>query len=38
MVEGQTHYSVDLIVDSFAVLAKTKVKTVEDGMQKRPCS
>ena len=33
MVEGQTHYSVDLIADSFAVLAKAKVKTVEDDMQ-----
>ena len=32
-VEGQTHYSVDLIADSFAVLAKAKVKTVEDDMQ-----
>ena len=33
MVEGQTHYSVDLIADSFAILAKAKVKTVEDDMQ-----
>ena len=32
-VEGQTHYSVDLIADSFAILAKAKVKTVEDHMQ-----
>ena len=32
-VEGQTYYSVDLIADSFAVLAKAKVKTVEDDMQ-----
>ena len=32
-VEGQTHYSVDLIADSFAILAKAKVKTVEDDMQ-----
>ena len=33
MVEGQTQYSVDLIADSFAVLAKAKVKTVEDDME-----
>ena len=33
MVEGQTHYSVDLIADSFAILAKAKVKAVEDDMQ-----
>ena len=32
-VEGQTHYSVDLIADSFAILAKAKAKTVEDDMQ-----
>ena len=32
-VEGVTHYSVDLIADSFAILAKAKVKTVEDDMQ-----
>ena len=32
-VDGQTHYSVDLIADSFAILAKAKVKTVEDDMQ-----
>ena len=32
-VEGQTHYSVDLIADSFAILAKARVKTVEDDMQ-----
>ena len=32
-VEGETRYSVDLIADSFAVLAKAKVKTVEDDMQ-----
>ena len=32
-VEGQTHYSVDLIADSFAILAKAKVRTVEDDMQ-----
>ena len=32
-VEGQIHYSVDLIADSFATLAKAKVKTFEDDMQ-----
>ena len=32
-VEGETRYSVDLIADSFALLAKAKVKTVEDDMQ-----
>ena len=32
-VEGQTHYSVDLIADSFAILAKAKVKTVGGDMQ-----
>jgi len=32
-VEGETRYSVDLIADGFAVLAKAKVKTVEDDMQ-----
>ena len=32
-VEGQTHYSVDLIADSFAILAKAKVKTVDADMQ-----
>jgi single-strand DNA-binding protein len=32
-VEGETHYSVDLIADSFAILAKAKVRTVEDDMQ-----
>ena len=32
-VEGQTHYSIDLIADSFAILAKAKIKTVEDDMQ-----
>ena len=28
-----THYSVDLIADGFAILAKAKPKTVEDDMQ-----
>ena len=32
-VEGETRYSVDLIADSFAVLAKARVKTVEADMQ-----
>ena len=32
-VEGQTHTSVDLIADCFAILAKAKVKTVDDDMQ-----
>lgn len=32
-VEGETRYSVDLIADGFAVLARAKVKTVEDDMQ-----
>ena len=30
---GETCYSVDLIADGFAILAKAKVKTVEDDMQ-----
>ena len=38
MVEGQTRYSVDLIADSFAIIAKTKIKTVEEVMQDRPSS
>ena len=32
-VEGHTHYSVDLIADGFAILAKAKPKTVENDMQ-----
>ena len=32
-IEGQNHYSVDLIAGSFAILAKAKVKTVEDELQ-----
>ena len=32
-VEGETHYSVDLIANNFAILAKAKVKTVEDDME-----
>jgi single-strand DNA-binding protein len=32
-VDGETHYSVDLIADSFAVLAKAKVRTVKDDME-----
>ena len=32
-VEGETRYSVDLIADGFAILAKAKPKTVEDDMQ-----
>ena len=32
-VEGQTHYSVDLIADGFAVLAKAKARTVKDDME-----
>tara|TARA_R110001606_G_scaffold399303_1_gene584213 strand:+ start:13566 stop:13904 length:339 start_codon:yes stop_codon:yes gene_type:complete len=32
-VEGQTRYSVDLIADGFAILAKAKGKTVEDDME-----
>jgi single-strand DNA-binding protein len=32
-VDGHTQYSVDLIADGFAILAKAKVKTVEDDMQ-----
>ena len=31
--DGRTNYSVDLIADSFSVLAKAKVKTVEVDMQ-----
>lgn len=31
-VDGDTRYSVDLIADSFAVLAKAKIRTVEDDM------
>ena len=31
-VDGHTQYSVDLIADGFAILAKAKVKTVEDDM------
>lgn len=31
-VDYETHYLVDLIADSFAVLAKAKIRTVEDGM------
>ena len=31
--DGRTNYSVDLIADGFAILAKAKVKTVEDDMQ-----
>jgi single-strand DNA-binding protein len=30
---GETCYSVDLIADGFAILAKAKVKTVDDDMQ-----
>jgi single-strand DNA-binding protein len=32
-VNDETHYSVDLIADSFAVLAKAKIKTVKDDME-----
>ncbi len=32
-VDGHTQYLVDLIADGFAILAKAKVKTVEDDMQ-----
>jgi hypothetical protein len=32
-VDGDTRYSVDLIVDSFAVLAKAKVSIVKDEME-----
>ena len=32
-VKGETRYSVDLIADGFAILAKAKVKTVDDDMQ-----
>jgi single-strand DNA-binding protein len=32
-VDGDTRYSVDLIADSFAVLAKAKVRTVKDDME-----
>ncbi len=32
-VDGHTIYSVDLIADGFAILAKAKVKTVEDDME-----
>ena len=32
-VEGETRYSVDLIAGSFAILAKAKIKTVEDDLQ-----
>ena len=32
-VEGQSRSSIDPIADSFAILAKAKVKTVEDDMQ-----
>jgi single-strand DNA-binding protein len=32
-VDGHTQYSVDLIADGFAILAKAKPKTVEDDMQ-----
>ena len=32
-VDGHTQYSVDLIADGFAILAKAKVKTVEDDME-----
>ena len=31
--DGRTNYSVDLIADSFAILAKAKGKTVENDMQ-----
>jgi single-strand DNA-binding protein len=31
-VEGETLYSVDLIANNFAILAKAKVKTVTDDM------
>ena len=31
--DGRTNYSVDLIADGFAILAKAKVKTVDDDMQ-----
>ena len=33
MVDGHTQCSVDLIADGFPILAKAKVKTVEDDMQ-----
>lgn len=32
-VEGETRYSVDLIADGYAILAKARGKTVEDDMQ-----
>ena len=32
-VDGDTRYSVDLIADGFAILAKAKAKTVEDDVQ-----
>lgn len=32
-VDGHTQYSVDLIADGFAILAKAKPKTVEDDRQ-----
>ncbi len=32
-VEGETRYSIDLFADGFAILAKAKVKTVDDDMQ-----
>ena len=31
--DGRTNYSVDLIADGFAILAKAKVKSVDDDMQ-----
>ena len=31
--EAETRYTVDLLADGFAILAKAKVKTVEDDMQ-----
>ena len=31
--DGRTNYSVDLIADGFAILAKAKVKTVDGDMQ-----
>lgn len=31
--DGRTNYSVDLIADGFAILARAKVKTVEDDTQ-----
>ena len=31
--DGRTKYSVDLIADGFAILAKAKVKTVDDNRQ-----